>query len=150
MMQAARWPRCDGMHLVLSSLGSVVVDVSGVRSLRAEDASGGFGLWPGHADFLTVLDVGVLSWRLAGDSWRHCALRRGVLTLRRGCELSVATREAVTGDDLQQLEGEVLTRLTLRQRTEDDARRESRQLEVRALRELVGPLRTNAAAAGLP
>jgi F-type H+-transporting ATPase subunit epsilon len=101
--EAPRWPRCDGLHLRLTSLGAVVADVSGVRAVRGEDASGAFSIWPGHADFLTVLGVGVLSWRTGeGEgAWRHCALRRGVLTLRRGCELSVATREAVPGEDLQ-------------------------------------------------
>ncbi|MEZ5703223.1 MAG: hypothetical protein R3E42_16590 [Burkholderiaceae bacterium] len=54
----ACWPHADGLHLVLSSLGEVVV-ATGVTSVRAEDASGGFGLWPGHADFLTVLGGGV-------------------------------------------------------------------------------------------
>ncbi|MDE2455570.1 MAG: F0F1 ATP synthase subunit epsilon [Burkholderiales bacterium] len=130
-----------GLHFVLTSLGSVLVDALGVQSLRAEDPSGSFGILPGHADFLTVLTVGVLSWREADGRWRHCALRRGVLTLRGGRELSVATREAVPGAEIAELVPEVLARLTRRQKTEDDARRESRQLEVRALRELVRPLR---------
>jgi hypothetical protein len=59
----AAWPHADGLHLVLSSLGAVQVDSAGVRSVRAQDASGGFGLWPGHADLLALLGVGVLSWR---------------------------------------------------------------------------------------
>jgi F-type H+-transporting ATPase subunit epsilon len=134
-----QWPRADGLHLVLSSLGQVIVDATGVRSLRAEDASGGFGLWPGHADFLTVLGVGVLSWKDKAERWHHCAVRRGVLTLRRGVELEIATREAIPGDDLDRLENEVLTQLLKRQRAEDDSRRQVRQLEVRTLRELVRP-----------
>ena len=137
--QALRWPHTDGLHLVLSGLGQVMVDARGVKSVRAEDASGGFGLWPGHADFLTVLGVGVLSWQDHADAWHHCAVRRGVLTLRRGVELEVATREAIAGDDLDRLEHEVLTQLTQRQDAEDDTRRQVRQLEVRTLRELVRP-----------
>jgi F-type H+-transporting ATPase subunit epsilon len=141
MSDGPRWPHCDGMHLLLTSLGAVVVDTTGVRSLRAQDASGSFGLWPGHADFLTVLGVGVLSWRAADDRWRHCAVRRGVLTLRRGCELSIATREAVPGDDLERLEHEVRGRLAERQHAEDEARRQERQLALRAMRELLRSLR---------
>jgi F-type H+-transporting ATPase subunit epsilon len=139
---AAAWPQVKQLHLVLSSQGAVLVDRADVQSLRAEDASGGFGLWPGHADFLTVLGVGVLSWRCgpAEDApWQHCAVRRGVLTMRRGCELEVATREAVLGDDLVQLEREVMTRLAQRQQTEDEARRQAHELEIRALRQLVRP-----------
>lgn len=133
------WPHADGLHLVLSSLGQVIVDTTGVKSLRAEDASGGFGLWPGHADFLTVLGVGVVSWKGRDDQWHHCAVRRGVMTLRRGAILEIATREAIPSDDLDQLENEVLAELIERQQTEDDSRRQVRQLEVRTLRGLVHP-----------
>jgi F-type H+-transporting ATPase subunit epsilon len=127
------------LHLRLSSLGALIVDAPDVRSLRARDASGSFGLWPGHEDFLTVLDVGIVSWRDATDTWHHCAVRRGVLTLRGGRDLSIATREAVPGDQLDRLEAEVRGRLAERQKTEDDARREERQLGVRAMRELLRP-----------
>lgn len=134
-----RWPHADGIHLVLSGLGEVLVDAHGVQSVRAEDASGGFGLWPGHADFLTVIGVGVLSWQDHADVWHHCAVRRGVLSMHKGVELKVATREAIAGDDLDRLEHDVLTQLAKRQDAEDDTRRQVRQLEVRALRELVRP-----------
>lgn len=137
----AHWPRTDGIHLVLSSLGAIVVDVLGVASVRAEDASGGFGLWPGHTDLLTVLALGVLSWRERDGPWQHCALRGGVLTMRRGCELQIAAREAMAGDDLEQLEHEVLAQMATRQRSEEAARLEARQLELCALRELMRPLR---------
>lgn len=148
MSALPHWPQTRDIHLVVSSLGAMVVDAPGVRSVRAEDASGGFGLWPGHVDFLTVLSVGVLSWRQADDTWQHCAVRRGVLTMRRGCALSIATREAVLCDDLDQLEHQVLAQLRQRQDAEDTARRESRQLEVRALRELVRPHAAGGRASG--
>ena len=51
------------MKLLVTSLGSVAVEVDDVVSVRAEDASGGFGILPGHADFLTALDASVVSWR---------------------------------------------------------------------------------------
>ncbi|MCO5103513.1 MAG: hypothetical protein M9919_05840 [Burkholderiaceae bacterium] len=130
------WPKANAIHLVLSSLGAVLVDAQGVRSVRAEDATGGFGLWPGHEDLLAVLSVGLLSWRDAQDAWHWCALRGGVLTLQRGVELQIASREAVLGDDPEQLEGTVLELLRQRQQTEDDARRESHQIEVQLLRQL--------------
>ena len=130
------WPRANAIHLVLSSLGTVLVDAAGVRSVRAQDATGSFGLWPGHEDLLAVLSVGLLSWRDAQDAWHWCALRSGVLTLQRGCELQIASREAVLGDDPAQLERTVLEQLRQRQQTEDHARRESHQIEVQLLRQL--------------
>ena len=148
MNSASRSPGVAGMHLRLSSLGTVLVDRADVRSLRAEDPSGGFGLWPGHADFLTVLGVGVVSWRAAEGPWHHCAVRRGVLTMRRGSEIEIATREAVPGDDLESLEHVVLAQLARRQESEDRSRREQRQLEVLALRALVRPLQPQVDRAG--
>ena len=137
------WPQTRGIHLVLSSLGSVLVDQPGVHSVRADDASGSFGLWPGHADLLCLLKVGVLSWKEeATGPWRYCALRGGVLTLQRGCELQVASREAVPGQGLEPLEQQVLERLRQRQQAEDEARRQSRHLEVQVLRQLVAPLKS--------
>ncbi len=60
---------------------SVVVDEDGVLALRAEDASGGFGILPRHADFLTSLTISVVGWKSA-DATRHfCAVRRGVLSV---------------------------------------------------------------------
>ena len=130
------WPRANAIHLVLSSLGTVLVDAQGVSSVRAQDATGSFGLWPGHEDLLAVLSVGLLSWRDAQDAWHWCAVRSGVLTLQRGCELQIASREAVLGDDPAQLERTVLEQLRQRQQTEDHARRESHQIEVQLLRQL--------------
>jgi len=40
----------------------VVVDEDGVLALRAEDATGSFGILPRHADFLTRLAISVVSW----------------------------------------------------------------------------------------
>ena len=147
-MNTPRWPQADGIRLVLADLAHVVVDAEGGRSVRTEDASGSFGLLPGHADLLTVLPLAVLSWRDRADAWHHCALRGGVLTIRAGCELRVAAREAVAGDDLEALEHAVLERMAERQQREDEARRAVRQLELRALRELLRPLRSGAAAPG--
>lgn len=80
----------------------VVVDEDGVEALRAEDATGGFGLLPGHADFLTSFSVSVVSWRRHDGTRRYCAVRHG--TVVAGDEISIATREAVLGDSYATLE----------------------------------------------
>lgn len=140
---AQRWPIRRDMHFSISSLGARVYDSQQVYAVRAEDASGSFSIWPGHVDLLTVLSVGVVSWRLLGadpalaESWQHCAVRRGVLSLQSGHELAIATREAVLSDDLDDLQNKVLMQLSARSQAEDQARRDSRELEIRALRQLV-------------
>ena len=49
------------MRLRIVTPLSVVVDEDDVRPSGREDASGCFGLLPGHADFLTSLTVSVVS-----------------------------------------------------------------------------------------
>jgi len=150
MTATARWPHADGLHLELSSLGDVVLDLRGVRALKAEDASGSFTLWPGHEDFLTVLVLGVMSWRRPDGAWHHAALRGGVLTMHDGCRIQVASREVVIDDDLDRLAHTVLARMADHQQAEDAARRQARELEVRALGGLVRQLRRQATTRAWP
>lgn len=119
----------------------VEVEEDGVRSLRAEDASGGFGVLPGHADLLTSLNLSVLGWTRADGSRRYCAVRRGVLSISGGREVLVATREAVVGDDLEVLAGDVLSRLRADQERERDERVEGTRLQLSAIRQIMRHLR---------
>jgi hypothetical protein len=54
------------MRLVVSTPTAIVVDVDRVRHVRAEDETGAFGIMAGHADFLTVLPISVLTWECSG------------------------------------------------------------------------------------
>ena len=86
MNAANAWPRANAIHLVLSSLGAVLIDAEGVRSVRAQDATGSFGLWPGHENLLALLSVGLLSWRDAQDAFAGFLERlRNVRVLDPAC-----------------------------------------------------------------
>jgi F-type H+-transporting ATPase subunit epsilon len=89
-----------------------------VVHVRAEDASGAFGILDRHADFLSVLETSVVSWRRVGGAEGHCAVRGGVLAVSGGARITIATREAVLGDDLVHLEVDVLE--AFRQTTADE------------------------------
>ena len=65
---------------------------------------------PGHADFLTSLAISVVGWKRSDGTRRYCAVRHGVLSVTDGRNISIATREAVTGDDLATLDETVLAR----------------------------------------
>jgi F-type H+-transporting ATPase subunit epsilon len=130
------------MRLRIVTPLSVVVDEE-ADSLRAEDASGSFGIRPGHAPFLTALTVSILRWKTAGSE-RFCALRGGVLTVTGGTTVSIATREAVAGDDLATLDAEVLARF---QADADDERVEhieTMRLQMNAIRQMISRLRQGA------
>ncbi len=129
------------MRLLITTPTAIVVDESDVYAIRAEDESGGFGILPGHADFLTVLTISVVSWRRANGDQRFCAVRRGVFTVSGGRQVAVATREALIGTDLQELEGAVLEGFRSAAEAEQTARTEALKLEMRAIRQIVRYLR---------
>ena len=140
------------LHLTVTTPLAVAVDVPAAVSIRAEDATGGFGLWPGHADFLTVLGPGVLRWHVADGPWRFCALRGGVLRVARGTRVAVACREAVPGDDLATLEAEVYQDAEAVREVGRRTRGEWTRLHALAIRRLLrqlGPAGGDAAEAAL-
>lgn len=129
------------LSLIITTPTSVAAQLTGLRHLRAEDASGAFGIWPGHADLLTALAISVISWRGAGGREGHCAVRGGVLTIRDGAKIAVATREAVPGDDLRALERDVLARFRRNVEEEGEARSGARRMHLAAIRHILAYLR---------
>jgi F-type H+-transporting ATPase subunit epsilon len=131
------------MRLRITTPLSVVVDADDVRALRADDATGSFGILSGHADFLTSLAIGVVSWRGADGTPHYCAVRRGVFSVTGGQEIAIATREAVTGDDLATLDENVLARFRADTETERAERVDSTRLQLNAIRRIVSHLRAS-------
>ena len=129
------------MRLLITTPTAVVIDDPSVAAVRAEDETGGFGILDGHADFLTALTISVVSWHHAGDRQRFCAVRRGVLSVTKGSEVAIATREAVPGDDLDHLEHVVLSEFRQALDIERTARTESLRLQMKAIRQIIRYLR---------
>lgn len=130
------------LHLTITTPAAVLVDDAAVRSVRAEDESGGFGILAGHADLLTVLPASVVRWRGDDDAEHYCALRGGVMTVAEGRLVSIACREGSLGDDLATLEARVAS---LRASETDADRRhrvEQTRLHAQAVRQLIRLLGT--------
>jgi F-type H+-transporting ATPase subunit epsilon len=138
------------MRLSVSTPLAIVVEADNVAHLRAEDETGAFGLLPGHAGFLTVLAVSVVTWRDWGGAEHHVAVRGGMLEVRGGDTIVIATREAVQSDDLRLLEMDVLA--AFRQRLEEDraARTSAQRLYLAAIRQISHFLRSERPALGSP
>jgi F-type H+-transporting ATPase subunit epsilon len=132
------------MRLRITTPLEVVVDQDGVQALRAEDLSGSFGILAGHADFLTSLAISVVSWKTTDQTRHFCAVRRGVLSVGGGQDISIATRVAVLGDDLATLDETVLARFRADIETERSERVNSTRLELSAIRQIVSHLRGDA------
>jgi F-type H+-transporting ATPase subunit epsilon len=106
-----------------------------VAAVRAADASGHFGLLPGHERFLTLLSPCVIFFREEGGAERYAAADGGVLYLE-GDRVSVATREAVVADRLEDVAAAVEGMLGARRREEEAARAEFAELQALLLREM--------------
>lgn len=130
------------MRLRIITPLSIVLDED-IDSLRAEDASGSFGILAGHAPFLTALTTSIVSWR-KGETERFCALRGGVMTVGDRSDIDIATREAVTGEDLATLDGDVLARFQSEADTERSEHVETMRLQMDVIRQMVSRLKTGA------
>ncbi|MCB9994594.1 MAG: F0F1 ATP synthase subunit epsilon [Hyphomicrobiaceae bacterium] len=136
------------MRLRITTPLEVVVDVDGLTAFQAEDASGSFGIQPGHVDFLTTLSVSVVRWTDKKGINRFCAVRNGVLTVSGGNDIALATREAVRGDTLEALEPTILERFHTEIEEERHSRVESTRLQLIAIRQIMRHLRPDGAGGG--
>lgn len=128
------------MRLTVTTPTAIALDESSVRHVRAEDPSGAFGIQPGHADFLTTLSICVVRWRNGGGE-HYIAVRGGVLRVREGKVVEIATREAVVNDDLGHLRNQVLAEMMQNVEAERSARSGALSLEHAAIRQIYRYLR---------
>lgn len=124
------------MKLRVTTPLSLVVEVDRVAHVRAEDETGAFGILPGHADFVTVLNVSVVSWRLLDGKEGHVAVRGGVLTMADGQRVEIASREAVDEETLQRLGPAVLERFESEMEAEESSRVSATRLQLATMRQL--------------
>lgn len=125
------------MKLIIATPLDVAVQEDGILALRAEDASGGFGILPGHADFITSLAIAVVDWKRADGSRHYCAVRGGLLSMTGGQAIAISTRQAVPGEDLLTLQDVVLARFRTDLDSERKARADSTALEIAAIRQIM-------------
>jgi F-type H+-transporting ATPase subunit epsilon len=130
------------MKLTVTTPLAIVLEADGVAHLRAEDETGAFGILPKHADFLTALALSVATWRDAAGAEHHVALRGGMLEVRGGDTITIATREAVADDDLRRLETEVMAQFRRRAEEEATARTDAQRLYLAAIRQILRFLRS--------
>jgi F-type H+-transporting ATPase subunit epsilon len=139
----------ETLKLTVTTPLQIILQEDAVISLRAEDASGDFGIRPGHTDFLTVIDAGVMRWRTVEAPWRYCALRGGIFSVTGGSEVRIACREAIVSEDLTSLQARVSA---ARKEALDESRRARAQgvkLYAHAVRRLMHELAAGGDTLGL-
>ena len=123
------------MRLVVTTPTEVVEDVAAIRSVRAEDETGAFGIEPGHADFVTVLPVSIVTWRDA-EREGFVAVRGGVLTVRGGDLVEIAARGAWREDQLAELGPAALANLQRADEEADVTRKSEHRLQLATIRRI--------------
>jgi F-type H+-transporting ATPase subunit epsilon len=106
-----------------------------IRGLQASDASGRFGLWPGHEAFVTILEPCIVIYRDESDRERFAAVDTGVLVLEDR-RVSIACREAVVADRLEDVADRADAMLRQRRLEERTARGEFAELQSTLVRQL--------------
>lgn len=76
--------------------------IEGVTSFVGEDASGSFGILPGHERMITVLASGLARFRVSSDPWQYLALPGAVLYLLDN-ELYLSARRYLRESDYQRI-----------------------------------------------
>ncbi len=133
------------LRLTIAMPAGLLVDSDDVVAFRAEDATGSFGILPGHADFLTVLTPCVLRWRTRGGEQRFCAVGGGMLRVVDGARISIACRDGALGDALETLEARARAARDARRDAVRRARVEQTRLNAQAIRQVLRYLRPGAA-----
>ncbi|KVK91056.1 F0F1 ATP synthase subunit epsilon [Burkholderia sp. MSMB1498] len=145
------------LRLVIATPARVCVDDLPIVSLRAEDASGSFGIRAGHVDFVTLLRASVVRWRTAADTrssathdvTHYAAIDGGVLRVTRGSRIEIACREAVLGESLAELDAIVRGVRAAQLDEKRRARVDETRLHAQAMRRLLTYLRPEHAKDGM-
>ena len=120
----------------------MIADHDDVVSVRAEDASGSFGILPGHADLITVLTPSVVAWRHVG---RPAWLVRGAWRRAVGARRHTGWRSPHARHSLATILPRWNSAVLARFRAELDAERRARvaatKLHTAAIRQIIRALR---------
>lgn len=129
------------MNLMVTTPTAVVAEVDGILHIRAEDRTGAFGIAPGHADFVTLLTVSVVSWTAERGKEGFVLVRGGVLTVQGGQHVEIAARDAYREEDLADLGDRALAELRKADEAEDVTRTVDTRLHLATMRQVERVLR---------
>ena len=107
-----------------------------VLRIKAEASNGWFGLLPRHIDFVTALVPSVLVFVRTGGTEEYLAIDQGIL-VKCGPEVSVSTRAAVRGTNLEQLRSAVEERFQAEEEREKKTLASEAKLEADLVRGLL-------------
>lgn len=95
------------LYLTIATPTQMLVDKQAIKTLRAMDDSGSFGVLAKHENLITAICDSVLRWQDGAGQRHYCAVRSGVLSVENGSSVNIACREGLLGDDVSLLEARV-------------------------------------------
>ena len=107
-----------------------------VGKVVAEAEDGAFGLLPRHIDFVAALVPGILVYVTGEGEERYLGVDEGIL-VKHGAEVTVSTRGAVPGEDLETLRQTVRDRYLELDEREKSARSALARLEAGVVRRFI-------------
>jgi len=107
-----------------------------VARIKAQAEDGWFGILPHRIDFVTALVPGVVTFQPLGKPEEYLAVDRGIL-VKCGPEVSISTRNAIRGTDLDRLKKDLEAQFLERAERERAARALEAKLEADLVRNLL-------------
>lgn len=109
--------------------------IENVVSFVGEDASGSFGILPGHARMCTVLEFGLARFRAAGAEWQFLAAPGAVLRLAED-GMHYSARRYLRDSDLARVRVALREQLVAEENALREVRNSLRRLEEEMLKRL--------------
>lgn len=109
--------------------------IEDVVSFVGEDASGSFGILPGHARLSTVLEFGLARFRADGEGWQFLAAPGAVIHCA-GNELHFTTRRYLRDSDFERVRTALREQLLAEEEALRTVKQSLRRLEEEMLRRL--------------
>ncbi len=117
----------ETMRLKILTATQTVVEQEAIK-VSAESPAGSYTLLPRHIDFVALQAPGLVSYRTPEGDALWVAVDEG-LVVKKGDQVRIAVREAVSGESLQDLERTVTEHFLVRDESEKRARAATARLE---------------------
>jgi len=106
-----------------------------IRSFVGEDASGSFGILPGHERFMTSLLFGLARFADRQGEWRFLAMPGGLLYFT-GNELTISTRQYLLDTDYDRISAALGEQLLADEENLREVKESLRRMEEEMLRRM--------------
>ena len=110
-------------------------EIRDVTSFVGEDASGSFGIMPGHARMMTALIIGLARFRIGNGNWQYLALPGAIMYFHAN-RLIVSTRRYLLDADFMRISQALQQQLFMEEEKLQSLKQSLHHMEEEVLRHL--------------